>query len=63
MAMVAHKILTIRPWSGLIDLIELWKHPCRIIDIGDQPLEPITEALHPVKFYPNFILAIHRNSW
>jgi len=56
MAMVTHKIfheiLTIRPWSGLIDLIELWKHPGRIIEVGDQPPAPITEAFYPVKFHP-----------
>jgi hypothetical protein len=39
MAIMAPKILTIR-------LIKLWKRPCRIIEIGDQPLAPITEALH-----------------
>jgi hypothetical protein len=37
MAMGPHKILTIRPWSGLIDLIKLWKHPCRIIYLKGQP--------------------------
>ena len=42
-AMMAHKIFTIR-------LIKLWKHPCRIIAVAEQPLESITEALQPLVF-------------
>jgi len=46
MAMMTDKILTIRPWSGLIDLIKLWRHPCRIVKVRDPLLVPITEGLH-----------------
>jgi hypothetical protein len=44
MAMIADKILTIR-------LIKLWKHPCRIIEVEDQPFAPITEALLLDKYF------------
>jgi hypothetical protein len=46
MAMTTDKILTIRPWSNLIDLIKLWRHPCRIVKVRDELLVPITEGLH-----------------
>ena len=46
MAMMTDKILTIRPWSGLIDLTKLWRHPCRIVKVRDSLLVPITEGLH-----------------
>jgi hypothetical protein len=47
MVMIAHKISTVRPWSGLIDLIKRWKYSRRI-----DPFDPVMLVDVPVHKSP-----------